>query len=772
MNDLKPLTAAIVTFIFIAGIAATAIYDLQPPKPLPATAPDSLFSADRAAGYIRDIAASPHPLGSPENVKVRDYIVEQLSEMGLQPRLDTAVVTGSYLGIHYAASVINIVAHLTGSDNSRAVLLMAHYDSVPTGPGASDDGSGVATILETLRALKASYPLKNDVIAIFTDGEENGMMGAQAIAGNDSLLRQVGVALNFEARGTSGPSLMFETSDGNGWLIEQMAKSGSDIAATSFMYDGYKHLPNNTDFSWLKAKGMSGMNFAFIGDLERYHSEMDNYTNIDERSIQHDGSHALSLTKQFGNLTLPGPGSGNDIYFNFFWPAFFYYPASYVSTISAVAALLFFLMIYIGVKRKMIGLWKSLISILLPLGPVVILAVGTFFLWKGIGNSYPEAGYFLFDAFYGDGMLLLAVISLALAATSTFFIYMRGFFRSSEMAAGALFWWLVLAVISTFYLPHGAYIFQWPLLFSSSALLLFFIAPKSDFRSPLMLLTLLACAVPGVYFTAQTVYLLYLMGLLPAVTTAIVVLVILGMCTVLPHLAIVSAPKKWIIPVSAFAVALVIGAVALMSHHLDTHHPKTDSIDYAIDLDNSRAYWISFDDTTDEWTSQYMQHFVSPDSLPDFFPGRRRPDLANSAALIPVRPVSVTLLGDTAYRGAQEVTLLVKPPEAGTPIMLHSPKGSQVISASVDGHPIPDSVAIFPTGKLDNWTLYCYGFPAAGCTVSLVLPAGQELNLTTVCTLAGLPEAGGLPEFPRPGSIMRRPFVTTDAAIVMKSYRF
>jgi Peptidase family M28 len=766
MNDLKPLTAAIVTFVFVVGIAVAALYDLRPPAPVPASAPDSLFSADRAAGYLREIALEPHPLGSPRNLEVRNYIVQQLAAMDLQPRLDTATVTGSFRGIHYAATVVNIIARLTGTDNSKAVLLMAHYDSVPTGPGASDDGSGVATILETLRALKFSSPLKNDVIAIFTDGEEVGMMGAQAVVEDTSLLNQAGIALNFEARGTSGPSMMFETSDGNGWLIKQLAEAAPDPVATSLAYDAYRNLPNNTDFSWLKAMGVAGMNFAFIGDLERYHSETDNYSNIDERSIQHDGSYALELTKHFGDLHLPAPKSANYIYFNFFWPGFVYYPASFVPVVSAVAAVFFLLMAYIGIKRTTIKLTKSAIALLLPLLPTMILGGGTFFLWKAVQNSYPESSHFLFGTFYGNGVFLSALILVATALTSAYYILLRRFFRSSEMAVGSLFWWVILAAVSSYYLPHGAYVFQWPAIFSSLALLLFFLASKSDFRSPIMMLVLLVCAVPGIYLVTQIVYLIYMTALEPAVVTAIVAVVILTVGTLLPHVAIISAPKKWAFPIAIFVIALAVGTLGVLTHHLGAHHPKSDSIDYALDLDNSKAYWVSLDDSTDEWTSQFMPQRV--DSVPAFIPGGCR--LAAKSSPIAIAPVSAVLLSDSSYRGAQILKLLVKSPEAGSPIRLSTE--TQVLAASVEGHPVPDSVAIFPSGKQSRWMLYYYGLPDSGATLTLVIPAGQQLRLTTVETVAGLPEVGGLPSYPRPSSIMRRPFVTTDAAIVKKSYVF
>ena len=770
MNDFRPLTAALITSLLIAAAIFYSISSIQPPAPVPATAPDSLFSADRAAGYIKEIARTPHPLGSKANLKVREYIVGQLKAIGLNPQLDTAIVTGSYDGIHYAASVVNIVAVLPGIDNTKAVMLMAHYDSVPTGPGASDDGSGVATLLEALHALKSSHPLRNNVMAVFTDGEEAGMMGGQALAENDSLLKQTGIAMNFEARGTSGPSLMFETSEGNGWLIRQFTESSPDPVATSLAYDMYKRLPNNTDFSWLKAKGVDGLNFAFIGDVEHYHSELDNYSNINESSIQHDGTYALALTKHFGNIPLPGPKSTNDIYFNFIWPTFVFYHASLVTPLTVVAGLLFVLMAFVGMKRRTIKVSKAVAAFLLPILPVLVLGTGTFFLWRALQGSYPESANFPFGTFYQDGIFVCALVFLAAAATTGYYIFLRRFFRSSEMAIGALLWWLILTIVSTSYIPHGAYVLQWPLISSSLAFIIFFLATNSDFRSPVIMIVMLILAVPGVYLISQIAYLLQMTTTLPGVITAIVVLVILGILTLLPQLAIISSYQKWFLPIAFCAAALILAAVAVLSHRIDAHHPRTDSVDYAVNADDSTAYWISFDGSTDEWTSQFFRRPVAADSLPNFFPGRMKPTLAAKAAPLSILPVSVKLVSDTASRGAQFVSLLVRSSEAGSPIELST--DAHVISASVDGQSIPDSVAIFPSGRQKRWILYYFGLPDSGATITLVIPAGEKVRLNTVETVACLPRIANVPPFSRPASIMRRPFVTTDASLVMKTYEF
>src|SRR5262249_8235602 len=156
------------------------------------------------------------PVGSPEHASVLDYIVGEARTIGLDTEVQrTSGFRRSRTGQVQGAAVENIVARLPGKNNTRAVLLAGHYDSVATGPGASDDGSAVATMLETARALKAGPPLGNDLIFLFTDAEEVGLLGAQAFVTENPAVKNVGVVFNLEARGNEGATLMFETSADN-----------------------------------------------------------------------------------------------------------------------------------------------------------------------------------------------------------------------------------------------------------------------------------------------------------------------------------------------------------------------------------------------------------------------------------------------------------------------------------------------------------------------------------------------------------------------------
>src|SRR6476661_8260544 len=126
----------------------------RPPRAITASAPDTVFSAERAMRHVEQIAQRPHAMGTADHDRVRDYIVEQLSELGLQPQIQTATAIGTRY--REAGRVQNILVRLPGSEQgSEAVLIMAHYDGVEAGPAAADDGAGAAAILETLRALRA-----------------------------------------------------------------------------------------------------------------------------------------------------------------------------------------------------------------------------------------------------------------------------------------------------------------------------------------------------------------------------------------------------------------------------------------------------------------------------------------------------------------------------------------------------------------------------------------------------------------------------------------
>ncbi|HEX5084304.1 MAG TPA: cyclic peptide export ABC transporter, partial [Blastocatellia bacterium] len=310
LNDRERLSSnaivarAVAAALFVAVVGLGALYGLKPPPAAPEDSAPANFSAARARKHLAAIASRAHPIGSPAQAEVRAYLLSELTRLGLTPEARPATAVDDIRGEFRAGTAQNIVAQLPGTENRRKIALVCHYDSVPYGPGAGDDGAGVAAFLETIRALKSGPPLKNGLIILFTDGEEEILLGARAFRAEDALLKEITLVLNFEARGNNGPSMMFETSANNGWLIEQFAAAAPYKMANSLSYEIYRLLPNATDMTIFKEAGLSGLNFAFIGGLSSYHTQLDTPENLDDGSLQHHGSYALALARHFGDANL------------------------------------------------------------------------------------------------------------------------------------------------------------------------------------------------------------------------------------------------------------------------------------------------------------------------------------------------------------------------------------------------------------------------------------------------------------------------------------
>jgi hypothetical protein len=309
------------------------------PTPLPAGAPATEFSAARAIEHVRAIAQKPHPLESAEHDQVRDYIASQFTKQGLAPQIESGFSQLNWGKYHASGIVQNLIARLPGSANSRPVMLTAHYDSVPRGPGAADDGHAVGVLLESLRALRAGPPLRNDVIFLITDGEERGLLGALLFVHEHPWRSEPGVTLNFEARGTSGAAVMFETSIGNQWLILGLQSAVPDAIATSVAYEIYRRMPNNTDLTVFKMGGLAGMNFAFIEHPEYYHSAQDTVEHLDPVSVQEQGRYALSLARWFGNQDLTVHPAGDAVYFTTAFTSLIVYRTKFALVLAVVILL-------------------------------------------------------------------------------------------------------------------------------------------------------------------------------------------------------------------------------------------------------------------------------------------------------------------------------------------------------------------------------------------------------------------------------------------------
>jgi hypothetical protein len=194
----------------------------------------------------------------------------------------------------------NLVAVVPGRDphaRGRAPLaVVAHSDSAPGAPGAGDDASGVACVLGVARALLAEPPA-HDVLLVITDGEEAGLLGAQAFVNNDARAKDLRAVVNLDARGAAGPAYVFETGPETAWLADRMAESLSHPRTMSLAVEAYRRMPNGTDFTVFLRAGMTGYNVAFIGDVGAYHTPDDVPERLRPATVAHMGQTAVELVR-------------------------------------------------------------------------------------------------------------------------------------------------------------------------------------------------------------------------------------------------------------------------------------------------------------------------------------------------------------------------------------------------------------------------------------------------------------------------------------------
>jgi hypothetical protein len=300
--------ALVLTLAVGLGVAALAS---RTPAPVPAGASTAVFSAGRAFADIQVMGAEPHPTGSPANARVRDHLLGRMRALGLDPRIqrDEALYQPPGEGAGEAwvsgARVENLIGVLPGRDRHLpALAVMAHYDSVPGSPGAADDAAGVASALETARALKATGGPARDVVFVLTDGEEAGLIGARAFFDDDPLAKRIGAVINLDTRGGGGRTYMFETGQGNGATIARFAKAVPNATSNSLAVFLYAHMPNGTDFTLPKDRGLPGLNFAFIGLPFDYHAASSTPAHLEPGALQHMGQQLLAATR---DLSGPEP---------------------------------------------------------------------------------------------------------------------------------------------------------------------------------------------------------------------------------------------------------------------------------------------------------------------------------------------------------------------------------------------------------------------------------------------------------------------------------
>ncbi|MGW6735861.1 M20/M25/M40 family metallo-hydrolase [Streptomyces sp. NPDC055013] len=739
------------TLLLMLGLvvfAALALIPLRGPSPAGSGAPVGQFSAERAEPYIERIAAEPRPMGSAANAEVREYLVERFRALGLRAEVEATTAADSYPDhASVAGRAANIRATLPGTEGKGRVLIVAHYDSVFTGPGATDDGMGVATVLETARALKSGPAPRNTVEFLLTDGEEPGSIGAKAFTDSSSAGDpKHTVILNLEARGTTGPVVMFETGKDNSAFLS--ALSDHTPFVTSMSDEIYRLLPNDTDLSVFKKAGFTGMNFAVVGGSARYDTELDNLSAQRQGTLQDMGSTVLAAARQLADRDIAPPGAGSSTYFTVFG-LLVSYPQWLGPVLAALAAVAIAVVLWLSRRRGVLRLrGLALVAGTLPL-PLIGSAVLGYLGWTVLVMIRPHYAAFTFGDPYRPGPAVAGLVVLTLAVCLCWLLWMRRRTDAFAVSAAALCWFAVLALLTAVVLPGASYLFVWPALFGAAGLAVGLRLPE---KSPWLAPALCAAAPPAIVLFVPLLAILFpTIGL--AFVSAALVIVALLLLPLLP--ALLPLPRRRAVPVTVAVIALLgtaLVGVGGARDGVDGRHPAQVALFYVQDADTGTASWYSGADSGQPWVSRYTKGAKSPaeKDVPALIgPGgyRKGPARGGSTSLPEAEVTGRRSLGGDV----REVRLRLSSDATATALSFYADtRGTKLVDVTVEGRRMPGGQNR-PSSTPWKWGCHLVA-PADGYDVVLRLRGDAPLPLRLLAYRADVPAAALTS--PRPATIV------------------
>lgn len=729
--------------VVIGIVFLLSLFSIRPPAPLPASAPAAQFSAGRARAVQFQLTGDgiPHPIGSPQNDLVRQRIINILKELGYAPEVQTAFECDEF---GTCGTVKNVLTRLDGTESGAAVLLAAHYDSVPAGPGASDDGSGAATVLEIARALKAMPPPRHPVILMIDDGEEAGLLGARAFVDFDPWAKDVHAAVNIEARGSSGPSLMFETGKANAWAVQLYAQHALHPATNSILYTVYKTMPNDTDFTVFKAAGYQGLNFAYVDGVTHYHTPLDNMQNASPGSLQHQGDNALPVVVALANSPqLDDPPANEAVYSDIFSHWIVRWPANRTWPVALIALLLIAGQIVWLIYRKRLTPGQLLWGVIAWLATVVATGIVALVIVKGLR---------LFGALPVDWVahplaVRAAMWSLALTVVVLHAISFAGRAKFWGLWAGEWAAMALLALACALLTPGFSFILVVSVGVAALSALPYTLRDEKGRPGGLIpvILPLIATGITG-FGTALMLYDGLGVPSLPIVAVVVAVLLApllplgadLTNATLMPRLSIPGLPV--IATIALCFLAAVTPAFSAKS-------PERLNFQYLLDADAGRAQWLAFPDSGSLPPSVRKAAKFHSDT--QTLPWSRRRMFSARAPQLNLAPPIFTIQQSSVENGKHLYRMTLLSQRGAHDVAVLFPPGSGIESVSMDGVPIASETDRRSGGRpavssyLNGWTWYdCDTLPPNGVTLSFTLPVGKPVTVFVADKSFGLPADG------------------------------
>lgn len=717
------LLAIVVLILILAALAAKSLLLSVPPV---RSAPGE-FNADRAKARLAYILGDerPHPADSEGDDLVRARLITVLQQMGLKPIVRDQFACNDFQKARLVACarVRNVVA-VIGPPTGKALLLSTHYDSVPVGPGASDNGIGTATLLEVGSILK-DRPLKRPIILLFNEGEELGLIGARAFLA-DPFSRNVDSLLNFEARGVNGPVTMFETSQPNGAAIATYAASVHRPYASSLSTDVARLIPNDTDVTTYKERGWLTLNSAIVGNETRYHSPGDNLAGLDPRSLQDMGDEALALAS---NLSAGVPQStGNRIFFDLAQRIFVQMPL-WVGVVCLLALLAGFAFVDWRRGAAIRGTAIVLGAILSgsALAWLIVTAVG--FLRAGVyWRSHPEI---TFVAIYATTLLGELTILRTLGS--------RLETRQLRPAYWLLF--LILGALLALVAPGGIIYFLIP-----PAVVLAGIAISRWYRPT---------EIIGAFIGLVLLYLTWgeLLAALEELFSPGPLWIVAPVAAIMTVPVLIEAQSLFVHAsrraklLGSACIALLAWAFTAAVPAYSQDHQQRFTIEHLTQFPSGQSSWSILDDGT-ELPQAYSQFGPWHRGKLDF--SERQRWLAKAPAASGIQPPGIQTL-EALNQGSERSIRLRLHSNGAERILLVAPPEAHIRTAGVDGFIRP----IASDDSSGRFTIACTGRSCDAAELSIDLDSAKPVTFTIVGARNGLPPSAApllaaRPQFARP----------------------
>ncbi len=761
-NTNKSYSSILIT-IFILGILYWIFYAMMP-QSVSENQALSEFSTKRASNIIKEISKNPHYVGSENHTEVAKYIVSELEKIGLETSIQESISFSD--GV--ATQTKNILARIKGTNSKKALLLLAHYDSAPHSfsHGASDDGSGIATILEGVRAfLYNKTTHKNDIIILFSDAEELGLNGAALFVKNHIWAKEVGLVLNFEARGSSGPSYMLmETNVGNAKLINEFVKANPEYpVSNSLMYSIYKMLPNDTDLTVFREKGkIQGFNFAFIDNHFNYHTQQDNFENLDVKTITHQGTYLMPLLVYFSNSELKMLESKEDyVYFN--TPlGFVTYPFSWISPMVILALVLFVFLVFIGIGKRIIDV-KEIIIGFIPLLLCLIFAGGlTFFGWKLALQFYPQYNDILQGFTYNGHDYIVAFVLMSLSIC--FMIYQKMTVPKSVIShsIAPLLLWIIINFGVAFQLQGASFLII-PVFSSLIMLAYFVITQKNSWILNLLL------SIPTLIIIAPFIQ-MFPIGLGLKILFGSSILTVLCFGLLIPLFETYLQKGFWALLLFIASLGFFIKADYNSGYSLKKEKPN--SLVYYFDADKNKAFWATYDIEIDEWTKKYLSENPKNASQLNVLPLSSKYNskftFMNNAVLKNIPSPTIEFLKDSVIGDFRHLKIKISPQRKVNRYDIFANRKLKIFNFRVNNTKSVDEKTpeYFRTGKK---ILSYYVVDNLPLELEFDINSKSVLDMDLTESSFDLMSSFGLTQ--RNLSMMPKPFVLTDAIILKQKIR-